>query len=76
MTRLFLLRRCGAVNLFLLTQVIVGINVLVFIAMVLSGVSPLQPTVQDLVTWGANARLCRLARSPGGCWRRTTFISG
>jgi rhomboid protease GluP len=51
---------------FPVTQVIVGINVVVFIAMVLSGVSPLQPTVQDLLTWGANAAPLSLGLQP---WR-------
>ena len=51
---------------FLLTQVIVGINVLVFIAMVLSGVSPMEPTIQQLVTWGANLAPLSLGPQP---WR-------
>ena len=49
-----------------LTQVIVGINVLVFIAMVLSGVSPMAPTIQQLVTWGANLAPLSLGPQP---WR-------
>jgi rhomboid protease GluP len=36
------------------TQVIFGINVVVFIAMTFSGVSPLEPTSDDLLRWGAN----------------------
>ena len=51
---------------FLVTQVIVGINVLVFIAMVLSGVSPMAPTVQQLLTWGANYAPLSLGPQP---WR-------
>ena len=51
---------------FPVTQVIVGINVVVFIAMVLSGVSPFQPTVQDLLTWGANAAPLSFGPQP---WR-------
>jgi rhomboid protease GluP len=51
---------------FLLTQVIVGINVLVFLAMVLSGVSPLAPTMQQLLAWGANFALLSLGPQP---WR-------
>jgi rhomboid protease GluP len=54
---------------FLLTQVIVGINVLVFVAMVLSGVSPMGPTVQQLVTWGANWGPLSLGTQP---WRMLT----
>ena len=51
---------------FLLTQIIVGINVLVFVAMGVSGVSPLAPTVQQLVTWGANFGPLSLGPQP---WR-------
>lgn len=51
---------------FHLTQVIVGINVLVFLAMVLSGVSPLSPTPTKLVTWGANFAPLSLGSQP---WR-------
>ncbi len=51
---------------FPLTQVIVGINVLVFLAMVLSGVSPLSPTPLQLVTWGANFAPLSLGTQP---WR-------
>ncbi len=51
---------------FLVTQVIVGINVLVFVAMVLSGVSPVAPTLQQLVTWGANFAPLSLGSQP---WR-------
>jgi rhomboid protease GluP len=51
---------------FLLTQVIVGINVLVFLGMVLSGVSPMSPTRLQLVTWGANYAPLSLGAQP---WR-------
>jgi len=51
---------------FPLTQVIVGINVLAFLAMVLSGVSPLSPTPLQLVTWGANFAPLSLGTQP---WR-------
>ncbi len=54
---------------FLVTQVIVGISVLVFIAMVLSGVSPMAPTIQQLVTWGANFAPLSLGSQP---WRMLT----
>src|SRR5258708_12083647 len=36
------------------TYVLVGINCAVYVAMVLRGVSPTNPNVQDLVHWGAN----------------------
>jgi rhomboid protease GluP len=51
---------------FLVTQIIVGINVLVFAAMVLSGVSPMTPTVQQLIIWGANFAPLSLGLQP---WR-------
>jgi rhomboid protease GluP len=51
---------------FLLTQVIVGINVLVFLGMLLSGVSPMSPTRLQLVTWGANYAPLSLGKEP---WR-------
>jgi rhomboid protease GluP len=53
-------------NPFLLTQVIVGINILVFLGMVLSGVSPMSPTPLQLVTWGANFAPLSLGSQP---WR-------
>ncbi len=51
---------------FLLTQAIVGINVLVFLVMVFSGVSPLSPTLLQLQTWGANYAPLSLGKEP---WR-------
>jgi len=36
---------------FVLTQAIVGINVLVFIGMLVTGVSPLSPKPVQLVMW-------------------------
>jgi len=36
------------------TFVIIAINVAVFIAMTVGGVSPVEPTTQDLVRWGAS----------------------
>src|ERR1700704_4708446 len=50
----------------LLTQAIVGINVLVFFGMVISGVSPLSPTLLQLQTWGANYAPLSLGKEP---WR-------
>lgn len=51
---------------FLLTQIIVGANVLVFVAMVATGVSPISPGVQQLVSWGANYAPLSLGPQP---WR-------
>ena len=62
---------------FLLTQVIVGINVLVFVGMVFSGVSPMSPTQLQLVIVGRELRaFVSRDRSPGGCSPRITFTSG
>jgi rhomboid protease GluP len=36
------------------TQALIGINVAVFVAMVFTGASPVQPTNEQLVLWGAN----------------------
>jgi rhomboid protease GluP len=36
------------------TTALIGLNVLVFIAMVLSGLSPIEPNVNQLLRWGAN----------------------
>jgi rhomboid protease GluP len=54
---------------FLLTQAIVGINVLVFIGMVLSGVSPMSPAGLQLKAWGANFAPLSLGSEP---WRILT----
>jgi len=51
---------------FVLTQVIVGINVLVFIGMLLTGVSPMSPKPVQLVMWGANFAPLSLGSQP---WR-------
>jgi rhomboid protease GluP len=54
---------------FLLTQVIVGINVLVFLGMVLTGVSPMAPTTLQLKMWGADFAPLSLGPEP---WRMLT----
>jgi rhomboid protease GluP len=51
------------------TYTLVGINCAVYVAMVLRGVSPSNPTVQDLVHWGANFGGYVLA---GQWWRLLT----
>jgi rhomboid protease GluP len=53
------------------TQAILGINVAVFVAMTLSGVSPLDPTGQQLVDWGANFGPYRIG---GQWWRLLTCV--
>jgi len=49
-----------------ITQAIIGINVAVFVAMTLAGVSPLAPTGEELVHWGANSGPYTI----GGQWWR------
>ncbi len=56
----------------LVTQVIVGINVLVFVAMVVKGVSPVNPTMEDLWFWGANFGPLTIAA--GQWWRLLTCV--
>lgn len=51
------------------THVIVGINVLVFIGMVASGASLLNPSTEQLVRWGANWGPLSLGTQP---WRMLT----
>ncbi len=52
----------------IVTQAIFGINVAVFIAMLLAGVSMLDnPSGQDLVHWGANSARLPSVASGGGC---------
>ncbi|MBV9572583.1 MAG: rhomboid family intramembrane serine protease [Acidobacteriales bacterium] len=48
------------------TTVLVGLNAAVFLAMALSGVSPLEPTTEQLVRWGANWGPLSLGGQP---WR-------
>ncbi len=48
------------------TTVLIALNVLVFAAMVIRGVSPLAPTTEQLLPWGANWGPLSLARQP---WR-------
>src|SRR5579884_2770234 len=50
------------------TSAIVGANVLVFVAMTLSGVSPIGPTTADLARWGANTGLQTLVDQPWRMW--------
>ena len=51
------------------TAAIVGTNILVFLAMTLSGVSPIDPQGADLARWGANSGLQTLISQP---WRMLT----
>lgn len=51
------------------TSAIVAVNVVVFVAMVLSGVSAVQPRDLDLIHWGANTGRHTLSLQP---WRMLT----
>ena len=53
------------------TQAIFGINVAVFVGMLLSGVSPMSPTGRDLIAWGANVGPLTLG---GDWWRLLTSV--
>jgi rhomboid protease GluP len=50
------------------TSAIIAANILVFLAMTLSGVSPLDPQTADLVRWGANTGLETLQSQPWRIW--------
>ncbi len=56
---------------YLATPLLVYANVLVFLAMVLSGTSLLHPTAQNLFVWGGNLRP---AVAAGDWWRLVTYI--
>src|SRR6266576_629136 len=51
------------------TSAIIAVNMLVFVAMGLSGVSPVDPRIPDLVKWGANTGAQTLFAQP---WRTLT----
>jgi membrane associated rhomboid family serine protease/Flp pilus assembly protein TadD len=53
----------------LVTQAIFGINVAVFIGMLLSGASPMSPSSESLIAWGANFGAYTLT---GQWWRLIT----
>jgi membrane associated rhomboid family serine protease/Flp pilus assembly protein TadD len=53
----------------LITQAIFGINVAVFIGMLLSGASPMSPSSESLIAWGANYGAYTLT---GQWWRLVT----
>ena len=56
---------------YLVTPLIVYANVLVFIAMVLAGISPLHPASQSLLDWGGNYRP---AVNAGEWWRLVSYM--
>jgi rhomboid protease GluP len=48
------------------TNILIGLNVAVYVAMVLRGVNPVEPTTQQLLPWGANWGPLSLSTEP---WR-------
>lgn len=54
-----------------ITQILAGINVAVFIAMAMAGVSLTYPTTQELLPWGANVGPLTLG---GQWWRLVTYM--
>ncbi len=58
-----------AVSKFSLTTILVGINAAIFVVMVLTGVSPIQPTSAQLLKWGADWGPLSLGTQP---WRILT----
>lgn len=57
------------VNGFFVTPILIGINILVFILMVVNGVSIMSPDSESLLAWGANFRPMTL---DGQWWRLIT----
>lgn len=55
---------------FVITPILIGINVLVFVLMVVSGVDVFRPTIGSLIQWGGNAR--SLSVGTGEWWRVIT----
>jgi rhomboid protease GluP len=53
------------------TPIILGINILVFVLMVISGVSPVLPNADALIGWGANYRPLTMGGEP---WRLFTSM--
>ena len=62
-------RRSVAFERVPVTSAIIAANVLVFVGMAFTGVSPIEPNVADLVKWGANNGLQTLLTQP---WRMFT----
>ena len=60
--------RPSLIKLMPVTSAIIGANVLVFAAMTLSGVSPMEPRNLDLVKWGANTGSHTLFVQPWRMW--------
>jgi membrane associated rhomboid family serine protease len=55
----------------IVTPGLIGLNVLVFLAMAISGVSPLEPETADLIRWGTSFGPLSLGSEP---WRSVTSM--
>src|SRR5579871_6135301 len=53
-------------------RIILGINVAIFLAMLLKGVSPIEPAIDSLLRWGAN--FGPLTVGNGEWWRLVTCM--
>jgi membrane associated rhomboid family serine protease len=62
-------RRAAALKEMPLTTILIAVNLLVFLAMALSGVSLAKPSIADLVRWGAKTGRDTLHLQP---WRMLT----
>ena len=60
---------------YFITPIIIYLNILIYIVMVLAGVHPMEPSVDDLITWGGNLRELTLL---GEQWRllSNVFLHG
>ncbi|XZF16238.1 rhomboid family intramembrane serine protease [Chitinophagaceae bacterium MMS25-I14] len=56
---------------YLVTPVVIYINVLIYLAMIVAGISPLQPTARSLFEWGGNLRPAVLY---GDWWRLISYM--
>jgi rhomboid protease GluP len=50
------------------TSAIIAANVLVFVAMTISGASPIEPQTRDLARWGANTGIETIVSQPWRMW--------
>lgn len=61
-------RRPSVLQAMPVTSALVAANAMVFIAMTLSGASPVDPRISDLVKWGANTGVQTLVSQPWRMW--------
>lgn len=72
--KLFTQEKFGALvpsKTYLITPILIYLNILVFICMVVRGISPITPDTQSLLRWGGNFR--PLAKN-GEWWRLLTYM--